>query len=213
MPGSVITITQQKGGSGKTTLAAHLAVAFARLAGKRVALLDTDPQGSLGRWFMARAEHLAAPDLAFRTASAWGARYEAQGLAKDHDIVIIDTPPRMGIDGRPAIETARLAVIPVSPSPVDLWATEPTLEMVRAQGKPALMVLNRVNARARLTAEMIAALQALGAATAATHIGNRVILAAAMGDGGTVFERQPSGPAAGEIAALAAEVLGMFEAD
>ena len=207
MPASIITIAQQKGGSGKTTLAAHLAVAFCRLHGKRVAILDTDPQGSLGRWFMARAERLGSPDLAFRTASAWGARYEAQGLANDHDLVLIDTPPKMGIDGRPAIEAARLVIVPVSPSPVDLWATEPTLEMVRGENKPALLVLNRAHARARLTAETRAALDALGATTAASQIASRVMLAAAMGDGGTVFERQPSGPAAREMAALAAEVL------
>ncbi len=211
MPGSIITIAQQKGGSGKTTLAAHLAVAFSRLDGKRVALLDTDPQGSLGRWFMARSERQVAPDLAFRTASAWGARYEAQGLAKDHDVVIVDTPPKMGIDGRPAIDAAHLVVIPVSPSPVDLWATEPTLDMVKAEKKPALFVLNRANARARLTGETVEALQALGAAIAASHIANRVILAASMGDGGSAFERQASGSAAREIAALASEVLAVLQ--
>ena len=211
MPGSIITIAQQKGGSGKTTLAAHLAVAFSHLNGKRVALLDTDPQGSLGRWFMARAERLAAPDLAFRTASAWGARYEAQNLAGDYDVVILDTPPKMGIDGRPAIEAAQLVIIPVSPSPVDLWATEPTLEMVKAEKKPALLVLNRANARARLTGETVEALRALGATTAASHIANRVILAASMGDGSSAFECQASGPAAREIAALANEVLDVLQ--
>ena len=74
--------------------------------------------------------------MTFRTASAWGARYEAQALAETHDIVVIDTPPKMGVDGRPAIETADLVVIPVAPSPVDLWATEPTIEMTRGEKKP-----------------------------------------------------------------------------
>jgi chromosome partitioning protein len=206
MPGSIITIAQQKGGSGKTTIAAHLGVALSRLAGQRVALLDTDPQGSLGRWFMARAERLGKPDLSFRTASAWGARYEAQGLSQDHDFVIIDTPPKMGIDGRPAIETARLVVVPVSASPVDLWATGPTLELIIGEKRDALLVLNRVNARARITGEMAQALDGLGAAVAASRIGNRVVLAAAMGDGGSVFEAAASGPAARELVALSQEV-------
>jgi chromosome partitioning protein len=180
--GKIITITQQKGGSGKTTLAAHLAVAAARLHGKTVAIVDTDPQGSLGRWFMARAERSngAEPDMGFRTASAWGARYEAQSLAKDYDIVIIDTPPKMGVDGRPAIETADVVLIPVSPSPVDLWATEPTLEMA---GKD------------------------MGATAARTMIGNRVIFASSMGNGSSVLEAQSKGLAAQEISDVAKEVL------
>lgn len=213
MPGSIITIAQQKGGSGKTTLAAHLAVAMARLEGRRVAILDTDPQGSLGRWYMARRERLdgEAPDLGFRTASAWGARYEAQGLAADHDLVIIDTPPRMGVDGRPAIEAARFVLVPVAPSPVDLWATEPTLAMVRAEGKPLMLVLNRADARARLTREVAEALKALGALTAATQIASRVAFAASMGEGATVFDWQASGPAAREIAALAAEIVAALD--
>ena len=135
MTGKIITVTQQKGGSGKTTLAAHIAVACAQNRKLKTAILDTDPQGSLGRWFMTRKENAngSGPDMTFRTASAWGARYEAQPLAEDHDIVVIDTPPKMGVDGRPAIETADLVVIPVAPSPFDLWATEPTIEMTRGE--------------------------------------------------------------------------------
>jgi len=207
--GKIITITQQKGGSGKTTLAAHLAVAAARLHGKSVAIVDTDPQGSLGRWFMARAERSngAQPDMGFRTASAWGARYEAQSLAKDHDIVIIDTPPKMGVDGRPAIETADVVLIPVSPSPVDLWATEPTLEMTSSAKKSAIMVLNRANSRARLTGEMAQALKDMGAIAARTMIGNRVIFASSMGNGSSVLEAQSKGLAAQEISDVAKEVL------
>ncbi len=93
MTGKIITITQQKGGSGKTTLAAHIAVACAQNRKLKTAILDTDPQGSLGRWFMARKENAngSGPDMTFRTASAWGARYEAQALAEEHDIVVATT--------------------------------------------------------------------------------------------------------------------------
>ena len=93
MSGQVITVAQQKGGSGKTTIAANLAVALAR-AGHDVALLDTDPQGSLGRWFMTRREAgLEGPE--FSTASAWGVSYECDKLRKLHDVVIIDTAGRL----------------------------------------------------------------------------------------------------------------------
>ncbi len=214
MAGKIITVAQQKGGSGKTTIAAHLAVAFSNLLGRQTAILDTDPQGSLGRWFMARLERTGEPDsdIDLRTASAWGARYEAQNLAKNNDIVIVDTPPKMGIDGRPAIETADLVLIPVAPSPVDLWATEPTIDMARAEKKRTLIVLNKVNSRARITGEIVAALKKLGTISADTMIGNRVTFASSMGDGRTVLETQARSVAAREISALAREIADALNA-
>jgi chromosome partitioning protein len=214
MTGRVVTIAQQKGGSGKTTLAAHLAVAAAR-GGRRVAILDTDPQGSLGRWFMTRDERhgdKVAP-LGFRTASAWGARYEARTLMKDHDLVIIDTPPKMGIDGRPAVEVADLVVIPVTPSPVDLWATEPTVELARGEKKPMLLVMNRAPARARVTADMARALDEMGLTVASSMIAARVGFAAVMGDGLTAAEVGGNAKAAAEIAAVLEEVMAAVEKD
>jgi len=110
--GRIITVAQQKGGSGKTTVAAHLAVALARLAGAPSAVLDVDPQGSLGEWFETREARLGEgrTGLSFRTASGWGARREARALARDHAFVLLDTPPKSDLDSRPALEAADLVL-------------------------------------------------------------------------------------------------------
>jgi chromosome partitioning protein len=208
--GHVITIAQQKGGSGKTTLAANLAVAFAR-AGRSVALIDTDPQGSLGRWYMLRAETLGEPDMEFSTASAWGVSYESGKLRKSHDIVIVDTPPKADADLRPALRAADLVLVPVAASHVDLWATEGVLDLVAREGGRALIVLNRIKAGTRL-AEEVAEAAAQTAAIAAARLGQRVSYAETLGQGGSVAEG-PKSPAQTELAALADEVMAHLPAD
>lgn len=205
MVGRILVVAQQKGGSGKTTLAAHLAVA--NTGGARVAVLDVDPQGSLGQWFERRENRLGEgrTGLSMRTASGWGAKREARLLARDHDLVIIDMPPRSDLEARNVVEAADLVVVPVQPTPVDLWATEATLELVERGGPPAVLVVNRAPARL-LPAATLAALAALPAPLAAVQIVNRVAYGAIMGQGGTVLESLPSGKAAAEIRALAAEL-------
>lgn len=208
MAGHIITIAQQKGGSGKTTLAAHLAVAWARKRGTTVALLDTDPQGSLGEWFENREDRLGEDHagLTFRTASGWGARREARSMGRNHDLVVIDTPPKSDLDARPAIECANLVVIPIQPSPVDLWATQSTIDLAAKEGANSLLILNRVPPRASLTAEMIDAMGDFESVLAKARLGNRVAFAGAMGDGLTVMEMSGAKKAADEVEALATEV-------
>jgi chromosome partitioning protein len=207
MAGRIISITQQKGGSGKTTVSAHLAVALAS-AGAAVAVLDIDPQGSLGEWFEKRERALgeAEAGITFRTASGWGAKREANSLARDHGVVIIDTPPKTDLESRHAIEAASLVLVPVQPTPVDVWATASTLQMIERESRPALLVINRVPPRAALTGQMMEAVGTMGWAAAKTLIGNRVAFAESMGRGSTVTETEPNGKAASEILALASEV-------
>jgi chromosome partitioning protein len=201
--GYVICVAQQKGGSGKTTIAANLAVAYLR-AGRTVALLDTDPQGSLGRWFMTRRE-AAGEDLGFSTASAWGVSYECDKLRKSFDFVIVDTPPKVDADLRPALRVADLVIVPVAASQVDVWATESVLDLARREGRPVMIVLNRAKKGTRVLDDVGKSLDSFEVLRAATMIGSRVVYAETLGQGLGVLERG-RGAWSAEIEGLAAEV-------
>jgi chromosome partitioning protein len=204
--GTVICVAQQKGGSGKTTIAANLAVEFRR-RGLKVALLDTDPQGSLGRWFMARRDRLGEAGMEFSTASAWGVGYECEKLKRDADIVLVDTPPKVDADLRPALREADLVLVPVSASMVDLWATDGVFDLIGREGRRAVIVLNRVKAGTRLGLEVAGAAAKVGGVALAT-LGQRVVYAETLGQGlGAVEVR---GAAVAEVAQLADEVLALL---
>ena len=206
--GHVITLAQQKGGSGKTTIAVNLAVAFAR-AGQRVALLDTDPQGSMGRWFMTRRE-TGREDMEFSTASAWGVSYECDKLRKEFDYVIVDTPPKVDADLRPALRESDLIIVPVSASQVDVWATESVLDLARRERRTTLIVLNRAKAGTRVLADVEQAVIDLGSERTMTVLGSRVAYAETLGQGISVLERG-KGAWTNEIENLASEIGAVLE--
>lgn len=202
--GHIITIAQQKGGAGKTTLAVNLAVGFSR-AGRSVALMDTDPQGSAGRWFMTRLEGQDEPDMDFATASAWGVGYEVRKLAKANDIVVIDTPPKADSDLRPALREADLVLVPLASSHLDLWAVEAVLELAERAGKPVLIVLTRSRSGTRLESQIAQKLSELEVRVAKHALANRVVYAETLGAGRAALEAA-KGPAHSEIAGLIEEI-------
>ena len=208
--GKVIVIAQQKGGSGKTTLAVNLAVTYARL-GLRVALLDTDPQGSLGRWFLARRERLGEAGIEFSTSSAWGVSYECEKLRRLADVILVDTPPKVDADLRPALREADIVLVPIAASHVDLWATEGVLDLARREQRQVAVVMNRVRVGTRLSDEVTASAGRLDPGMAAAKLANRVAYGESLGQGLGVAEVQGRGPAASEIAALAAEIAGRID--
>ncbi|MDA1284339.1 MAG: ParA family protein [Proteobacteria bacterium] len=203
----VITIAQQKGGSGKTTIAANLATVFSLKNNLHTTILDTDPQGSLGKWFMMRLEKLKDKNtIQFKTASLWGAQYEAKTLKEKSDIIIIDTPPKIDADGRPVIQIADLVIIPISPSQVDFWATESIIELAKREKKEILILINRANAKSKLIQEAIKFVKDMNVSSAKTILGNRQIFVSSMGMGLTAVEKQRTGKGRLEILSLAKEV-------
>ena len=208
MLSKVITISQQKGGSGKTTLAVHLALAFIKYHNLKVAIIDTDPQGSLGKWFMIRTEKKISNDnLTFKTASLWGAQYESKTLKNDHDIVIIDTPPKIESDARPSIESADLVLIPMAASHVDFWATGAIVEIAKKANKKILIQINRSSQRSKLISKTNDFIKSLNLSATKTIIGNRQIFAASMGEGKTAVEKQKKSNAVEEIKQLSEQIL------
>ena len=204
----VITIAQQKGGTGKTTLAVNLALAFIKYHNLKVAIIDTDPQGSLGKWFMIRSEkNISNNNLTFKTASLWGAQYESKILKQDHDIVIIDTPPKIESDARPAIEASNLVLIPVAPSPVDFWATESIIEIAKKAKRKILIQINRANHRSKLISKTHEYIKSINISATKTLIGHRQIFVATMGEGKTVVEKQRKSKAVEEIRKISEQIL------
>ena len=208
----VITIAQQKGGSGKTTIAANLAAVFAIKNNLSTTILDTDPQGSLGKWFITRQEKLKSKNtIQFKTASLWGAQYEAKSLKEKSDLVIIDTPPKIDADGRPAIEVADLVLIPISPSQVDFWATESIIELAKREKKEILILINRANAKSKLIKEAVKFVNDMKVNKAKTILGNRQIFVSSMGLGLTVVEKQRTGKGSLEMLSLAKEIKSFLK--
>jgi chromosome partitioning protein len=204
----VITVAQQKGGTGKTTLAANLAATLA--AGRRIALLDIDPQRSLTRWHAlrsARTEPTAV--LTFSDVSGWRLTAELDRLKRGHDFVLVDSPPQIDTDARIAIRGADLVLVPVQPSPPDVWAAEGTLKLAAAERRPAAIVMNRVPPTSRLSGTIAAEMTARKLPLLRSAIGNRTGFASAFAEGLGVTETAPRSTAAKELQALLDELLEM----
>lgn len=208
----IITIAQQKGGAGKTTLAAQLAAAYLS-QGRKVATVDIDPQGSLTKWAEVRRAELGDDDkLRHVQASGWRSPREVEQLAKAYDYVIVDSPPHAETEARLAIRVADMIVVPVQPSPMDIWASQATLQLARAENVPVLIVANRVPARSSMADGILANLDQLGAPVARVQLGSRIAFAESMLNGRGVVESHRLSSAADEISGLAREIVRRVQA-
>jgi chromosome partitioning protein len=197
-----IVAASQKGGSGKTTLSGHLAVEAQRSGAGAIALIDTDPQGSLAHWWNARQ----APEPHFVRAGLMNLEETLGGLERAGvRIAVIDTPPAITQSISRVVAHADLVLVPTRPSPHDLRAVGATVDIAERHGKPVVFVINAATARARITGESAVALSQHGTVAPVT-IHHRVDFAASMIDGRTVGEVVPGSPSAREIADLWAYV-------
>jgi chromosome partitioning protein len=205
----VVAVAQRKGGAGKSTLAANLAAAFAG-RGERVALLDTDPQKTLSHWHAARGKAGSKAGLLdFDAPAGWRVPAACDRLRRSHDVVLLDTPPHDDTDARIAIRSADLVLVPLQPSPADLWATGATLDLARAEKRPVAVALNRVPAQGKLAEQVAKELRGQGLTVLDAPLGNRSGFASAFAVGLGVTEAAPRSLAADEVRALATALRGL----
>jgi chromosome partitioning protein len=201
----VLALLSQKGGSGKTTLATHLAVALGR-PNRRVVLLDTDPQRSAAAWWRSRAGK-ASPEMVEAPAREIISAVRAI-RATGGGLIVVDTMPSVAADIASIARAADFVLIPCRPSVLDLRAIGGTVEVVREVRKPAAIVLNgcppRIGAgEASLVSEARHALRSYDLPVLAVTIGQRAVLAHALAAGLAVEEFEPASRAAREIRGLA----------
>lgn len=205
-----IALVGNKGGTGKTTLALNLAAGLLA-RGANTVLVDADPQQSAYQWRLIGGER---PGLPAVVAAAHGLAETVAALAATHRHLVIDCPPSLqAAQTEIALRLADLALVPVQPSPMDLWATAQiarTVERLRGENPRlrALVVMSQVEPRTTLSRLLPAAVAELELPVAVTQVRRRSIHRLCVLEGRSLFQAGRRGAeAAAEITALIAEVL------
>jgi chromosome partitioning protein len=211
---AIIAVAGRKGGIGKSTIAGNLAAEFAAM-GKSVAVLDSDPQHSMVAWAAQGAGMLA--ECVEKVTGAHSLRTKAHEAAAKTDIVLIDTPPGAADIVYQSAMVADLMLLPCGPSPLDLFALKEALSLAlkaraeRRSKKPRIrFVPSKVLSTSRLSRDLSASLEKMGKKSLPA-IGQRVVVAEAVGEGLTVAEYAPNSMAHDEFRELAKAVLKVLK--
>ncbi len=204
----IISFQNQKGGVGKTTLSINVAHALA-LTGLRVLIVDTDPQGSVRDWASVRE---GTPPFHVIGMDRPTIHRDLPEMAKNYDHIVIDAPPRVSELARSAILASDFVVIPVQPSPYDVWAAKEIVAIINEAAifKGAIQSAFAINRKISNTAigrDVKDALQMYDVPVLEAQICQRVLFAESAATGKTVFEIDPNGQAADEIQKLTNEIL------
>jgi chromosome partitioning protein len=207
----IISLLNQKGGVGKTTLAVHLATALSQ-RGKRVLMVDADPQGSALDWAASREGEKAFPVIGLPKATL---HKELPKLAEDYDLLVIDGAPRVYDVARSAIMASDLVLIPVQPSPYDVWAAKEIVDLVTdvrpfKDNLKSVFVINRKIVNTAIGRDVTEALSEYDLPVLKSQVCQRVSFAESAGRGQTVLEIEPGSLASQEIEALTTEVMELI---
>ncbi len=206
----IISVQNQKGGVGKTTLAIHISHGLV-LKGFRVLLVDADPQGSARDWAAAREQEPLFPVVGLDRPTI---HRDLPSLVKDFDHVVIDGPPRVSDLARSAIIAADLVVVPIQPSPYDIWAAEAIVKLIQEasvfkENLKSVFVINRKIVKTAIGRDVVEALLQYPLPVLKATISQRVAFAESAATGSTVLEADRKGPAAKEVMLLVKELMSM----
>lgn len=209
----VISILNQKGGVGKTTISVNLASAIAK-KGKSVLLVDADPQGSALDWFASRSDEME-PLFPVVGCAKPNLHKTIPDLGKGRDVVVIDGAPRVTDLARAAIMASDLVLIPVQPSPYDVWAAEEVVKLIKEAQiyRPeiqAAFVINRKIAKTAIGRDIVDALEGFEIEVLDSTLSQRVVYAESAAVGVAVFEQDFKSYATREVNRLAKEVLNVL---
>ncbi len=204
----IIAVQNQKGGVGKTTLAIHISYVLSSFK-NRVLLIDADPQGSSRDWAAAREEQ---PPFSLVGLDRPTIHRDLPKLAEGYDHVVIDGPPRVTDLARSAIVAADLVVIPIQPSPYDVWAAVEVINLIKEasvfkESLKSVFVINRKIVNTAIGRDVVEALSEYSIPVAKAGVCQRVAFAESAASGQTVMELDRKSSATKEIKALVKELL------